>query len=310
MLQSIFPAIRNFLFQPLAPTVFGWYRIGTGLVGLLLCALLYPGLYLMFGQHGLVIWDITDSLANPMQPTLGRLYKIIGPERIHADALLYGFFWLYAGVLVLFTLGWQTRITAILAWIMHLTLMNTSRFGSYGVESMLNLALFYSMFFPCGAAWAIGKDRLPAEPEAINRLFLRVLQIQMCIIYASAGIEKCFGAEWWNGNAIWFSLTEEQFRQLDFTWIARAPLLAKLAGWTTLLIECGYSICIWIPRIRRVWLIGTLLMHAGIGLFMGLHTFALIMIVLNLSAFGHVILRQKESQLSAPVVPARLHRFS
>jgi hypothetical protein len=42
----------------------------------------------------------------------------------------------------------------------------------------------------------------------------------------------------------------------------------------------------WHKKTRTVWLILVLGMHAGIALTMGMYLFALIMIVLNLAAFG------------------------
>lgn len=285
---------QQFFFSPLSPNIFGYYRIGIGLLAILLCGLLYPGLYLIFGQNGLIIWDITDRLANPLQPTIGRIHQMIGKDRIDADFLLYAFFWVYLMVLALFTVGWKTRIMAVLAWIMHLALMNTCRFGSYGVESMLNIALFYAIFFPCGEAMSFDSRGKPnAEPNAYARLCLRVFQFQLCLIYVSSGVEKLFGQEWWDGNAIWYSLNEEQFKQFDFSWLAQFPIVAKLISWWTLFIETFYIIGIWVPLTRRFWLYNTVLLHLGIGLFMGLHTFATIMILFNFFAFWLPYRREK-----------------
>ena len=52
------------------------------------------------------------------------------------------------------------------------------------------------------------------------------------------------------------------------------------------LVEIGYPIFIWPKKTRNLWLVCVLAMHAGIAAAMGLHLFALIMIVLNLAAFG------------------------
>jgi hypothetical protein len=41
-----------------------------------------------------------------------------------------------------------------------------------------------------------------------------------------------------------------------------------------------------LKRTRRIWLGCILVMHAAIGLMMGLYLFALVMIVMNLAAFG------------------------
>jgi hypothetical protein len=286
MKKLFLPYINNFLFKPLSSNVFGFFRISVALVALLICVLLIPDFYLLFGKNGLIIWDVTDTLANPLQPTIGRLYHLIGFS-IDSDTFLYLFLNVYIVSLLLFLIGWKARITAVLCWFLHLTLLNTCRFGSYGVESMLNIALFYGMFFPVGETFTYKNFRSNPLPNAYSRLCLRVLQIQICIIYASSGIEKAFSTEWWDGNAIWFSLTEEQFCQFDFTALAQFPFIPKMMGWWTLFVEIGYCFGIWFPKTRLFWLLNTILLHIGIGLFMGLYTFAAMMIVLNLSAFGY-----------------------
>lgn len=278
----------SFLYQPFSPFSFGIYRIATGGIALLLCISLYPDLYTLLGDQGLVGWEISDALANPLQPTLGKFYAFSG-KVFTKETFLYGFWWVYVCVLLLFTLGIRTLLSAFLAWLLHLTLMNTCRFGAYGVESILNIAFFYAIFFPCGQALAFDSKWQTGTPTAHARVSLRILQIQLCIIYVASGVEKAWGQEWWNGNAIWYSLTEEQFRQFDFSWMADHPWIPRCAGWWTLLIESGYGLMIWTKRpVARFWVANTLLLHAGIFVFMGLHAFALTMISLNVAAFGYL----------------------
>ena len=52
------------------------------------------------------------------------------------------------------------------------------------------------------------------------------------------------------------------------------------------LLETGYPVFIWPKRVRRIWMPCILAMHAAIGITMGLYLFALVMIVLNVAAFG------------------------
>ena len=48
----------------------------------------------------------------------------------------------------------------------------------------------------------------------------------------------------------------------------------------------AYPVFIWIRSTRSVWLAAILVMHAAIGLMMGMYLFAFVMIVLNVAAFG------------------------
>jgi hypothetical protein len=43
---------------------------------------------------------------------------------------------------------------------------------------------------------------------------------------------------------------------------------------------------IWPRHTRLIWLVSAIAMHCGIAIFMGLYLFGLIMIVLNIAAFG------------------------
>ena len=54
----------------------------------------------------------------------------------------------------------------------------------------------------------------------------------------------------------------------------------------TLVLEAGVFAFVWHPRLRRFWLWGIVGMHLGIALLLGLWTFAAIMIVFDVAAFG------------------------
>ena len=56
-------------------------------------------------------------------------------------------------------------------------------------------------------------------------------------------------------------------------------------------LEFGYAFFIWNRETRKIWLICICGMHLGIGLTMGMYLFALIMIVLNVAAFGPGLIR-------------------
>jgi hypothetical protein len=111
------------------------------------------------------------------------------------------------------------------------------------------------------------------------------LQIQLCIVYLLSGIEKASGTQWWDGEAIWRALMQPDMARFDFAWLASAPWLAKLTCWGTLGVELGYALLIWPGRTRMMMGWATVGMHVGIGVFMGLASFAGVMIVLNLGAF-------------------------
>jgi hypothetical protein len=68
--------------------------------------------------------------------------------------------------------------------------------------------------------------------------------------------------------------------------LIRFKYALPVLGISICLIEIGYPIFIWMKKTRFPWLVCILAMHAAIGLAMGMYLFALVMIVLNLAAFG------------------------
>jgi hypothetical protein len=67
--------------------------------------------------------------------------------------------------------------------------------------------------------------------------------------------------------------------------------MLPIAGIAIWVIELGYPVLIWPKKTRFWWLACILAMHVGIAVAMGLYVFALIMIVLNLAAFGTEYIR-------------------
>lgn len=129
------------------------------------------------------------------------------------------------------------------------------------------------------------RGRPLAAPErfGFHRL---ILQFHLCLIYFFSGISKCLGADWWNGISVWRALTRPPFDLIPAPLLLRGSWLLPALGILVCLLETGYPFFIWGRRTRGPWLLAILGMHLGIGLTMGLYLFALIMIVLNLSAFG------------------------
>jgi hypothetical protein len=185
-------------------------------------------------------------------------------------------------------LGWQTRVMAFQAWFTGLVLCHSSILTTYGVDAFANIALFYCVLMPVGASMSLDRvtGRASGQATTSARLFLRLLQLHMCVVYLTAGLSKARGEQWWNGEAVWRALNMPQFSTFDMSWLANFPWVMLLASWGTLLIETGYPIGIWPARLRPWWLLAIVGMHLGIAVFMRLWLFSALLIVLNVSAFG------------------------
>ena len=129
-------------------------------------------------------------------------------------------------------------------------------------------------------------------------------------IYFFGGLAKCLGPGWWNGINLWRALTRPPFDLISADILVRFKHFLPITGVAVWLLEIGYPFVIWHRRLRRPWLIAILLMHAGVGIAMGMYLFASVMIVLNLAAFGPGILWHRTqapddgSSFSGSMVPS------
>ena len=150
----------------------------------------------------------------------------------------------------------------------------------------------YLMIAPCGSVYSIDawlRDRramksnwLPGpDKSTLTTISTRVLQIHLCIVYLFGGISKLRGDMWWDGTALWFAAASYEYQSMDLTWIGRFPLLTALLTHATIFWETFYCGLVW-PRGTRPWTLAmAVLVHAGIGLFLGMVTFGSMMIVAN-----------------------------
>ena len=135
-------------------------------------------------------------------------------------------------------------------------------------------------------------------PSVSANFAIRLLQIHLCIIYFVSGTTKLMGGAWWNGTAVWGTLANFEFAPMPFEinhvqvyneflrWLGSYELFLDsfLTGacWFTLAFEIGYAFLIWRPSTRWLFLAGAITLHGFIGLLMGLKTFSLMMLVMNM----------------------------
>jgi hypothetical protein len=186
--------------------------------------------------------------------------------------------------------GFRARGAASLAWLLHVVLLTTGEGTNYGADRLAHVFLFYLMWAPSGDALSLDRAlaRTPSPPSPGARLALRVVQLELCAVYLSAGLPKVRSEGWRDGDVIWRVLMTPEYARfgIDFSWLAAHPWMAVVAGWTVLVVEIGYAVLVWPRRTRKAWVMATVGLHLGIIVFMGLVVFGAIMIVLTVAAFG------------------------
>ena len=248
---------------------------------------------LLYGssESALISRDLVEAITTidtPFVPTLNWLVTTGGSIGLSETSVLT-LSWtclLLAGLSLFF--GIFCRFSAVAAWFLHLCAVKSGGLTAYGMDTFVTIGLFYLMLCPLPDSYALERKwRRTREPNPqMLGFFRRILQVHLCLIYFFGGIGKSLGSGWWNGTSMWRALTRPSFSIIPAELLFRWQWTLVLLGIVTCVLEVGFPFFIWPRKTRLIWLAAILGMHLAIGVTMGLYLFALIMIVLNLAAFG------------------------
>jgi predicted DCC family thiol-disulfide oxidoreductase YuxK len=298
-------AWNSFFFTPADPTPLGLMRIAVGLLGFWSLFVFGLDLHAYFGTNG---W------AEPVSIRAGEGALTWSFWFMVPDAWLRPVWLVCLGILVVFTFGLLSRTTAWLSWIIIVSTVRRVPIALFGFDQMLSALAFY-LAVSGASGQAVSLDRFlrrwresreaasrsarraggtgrvvtpqspGAPPTSISaNIALRLIQLHLVLIYATAGLAKVQGMSWWNGTAIWKTMATGEFVVLDFTPLASWPRLINLLTHGALALELLYPVLIWIKIARPLSLGLMLALHAGIGVMSpGLTEFALVMIAANLA---------------------------
>jgi hypothetical protein len=292
-LQRCLQVVSNFLFPYETDGWLGVLRIGLGLEVIVYALFLRGDWHYLFSStgKGLISRQVGEAIASfdsPLIPRLGWLVTLGRSVNLSEETVLT-IAWaslVAAGFFLL--LGLLCRPAAIVAWFLHLCTAESGGLLAYGADSFITTGLFYLMLSPLPDRYSFDHwvfETRPKKPQLLG-FWRRVLQVHLCFVYFIGGLAKCLGNGWWDGSNLWRSLIRSPFNLLSPELLVRFKYALPVLGIFICLIEVSYPIFIWIKKTRFVWLICILAMHAAIGLMMGLYLFALVMIVMNVAAFG------------------------
>lgn len=201
-------------------------------------------------------------------------------------------------VLLMFTLGLFSRITAVLTWLIAVSYLNRIALAEFGLDRVNVMLAMYLMLGPCGARYSLDswlKRRRGGGAEVRESSFatlaVRLIQVHMCVIYFFAGARKLLGGAWWDGSAMWGAIANLEYQSLDVTWLANWPLLISFMTNLTVFFELTYPALIWPRATRPVVLMLAVFLHLGIVVALGMPTFGLAMLIGNAAFLSPTLVR-------------------
>jgi antimicrobial peptide system SdpB family protein len=209
------------------------------------------------------------------------LYSLF-PSALGAECL----YWLGLLVSLMFAVGLFTRVTSVLFVVTTWSLYQRNSLALDGGDNLLVILGIYLIFADLSA---LSLDRYFFGPRRegkyswlggmLHNFALTACLLQLAIVYFEAGFYKIQGHVWSNGTAIYYILRSSSYTLpgwSDFIWQSAA--IVTLGTYGTILFEIVHPFLMWHPKLKYMIFTGAVLLHAGIGVLMGLVWFALTMI--------------------------------
>ncbi|WP_197377116.1 HTTM domain-containing protein [Mycolicibacterium baixiangningiae] len=192
---------------------------------------------------------------------------------------------LVAGVAL--TVGWHSRVAALLVYLLVISFEHRNPHIFNSGDNLIRIEALILAISPSGAALSLDRMRTVGSfwsAEVRPHWPVRLMQVQLSVIYLSTVVTKLRGDVWPEGTATSYALRLRDMTLLPVPeWASTSPLLMNVATWGTLAVELALGILVWNRRCRP-WVLGAgVLLHLSILATLSVGFFSPAMFVLYLA---------------------------
>jgi uncharacterized membrane protein YphA (DoxX/SURF4 family) len=191
--------------------------------------------------------------------------------------------------------GYWTRLAAVATWSLTLFFASANPNITNAGDTIRGIGLFYLMLCPCGAIWSVDRVRqasLPcqtgvmagkdARPTHVWPWPLRLLFIQLCVIYFMSGLYKLTGGDWVRGESLRYILSDLTLTRFSMAMLPIPQGVLQLLTWSVVTWELAFPALVLFRRTRRPALCAGVAFHLGIFALLELGSFSLHVLCLYL----------------------------
>ena len=279
---------RRFFDSPVDPRVYTVFRIVLSIVLLVHLLVLGRDWIRWFGEDGVLPLEVSRGLID--EDTVTLFQWIPGDTRT---------LWIVYGIIlfqvVALGLGWFTRFQTVSLFVWMVSLHHRNNLLWEGEDVLLRIILFLAIFMPLGAVGSVdaflrGRRNRGGEERGTSPFVsawpLRVLQVELSLLYFSAAIGKLQGRTWQDGSALHYVLRLDEFSgdRLPIPhFLLASPGICQWLTWVAVAIEVLLIFGVWLPSIRRQCVLVGVGFHLLLELTMNLFLFQWLMILVLLT---------------------------
>ncbi|WP_025151109.1 DCC1-like thiol-disulfide oxidoreductase family protein [Bacillus sp. H1a] len=252
-------------------------RISIGFLMLYMYLMHYSQRYYLWGNQGIISNEMTG-------PTT--LYSLSN-SNIYFDIIYH------IGILlsILFIFGYKTRLVSIINFVFYFSLLERNPMIADGGDNILRVCLFYLLFADMSRHFSIDSNLNNRKKSALRTKITNIFHniaciatiIQISILYLVSGLYQIIGEMWHNGTAIYYIMQVDQFSRGILTpLISDNTYLIVLFTYLAIIIKIAFPFLLFNKYTKYFIILCIVSFHVGIAYGMGLITFSLTLIVLEL----------------------------
>lgn len=266
---------RTFWFRPQPAYTLGLVRMAFGAVAIGWTVSLLPDLYALFGPHGV----------EPQQPENAYQWGVFAIWTSD-HALLTGWILLLVSSVAVM-IGWHSRLATLAVFVLILSFEHRDMWVFNSGDLAVRIEALFLAISPCGAALSLDQVRSTGKfwsAQQRPQWPVRLMQIQLSLIYLASAQAKLNGNAWPQGTAVSYALRMPDMVLLPMPhWFTTSALLMNAVTWGTLAVELSVGILVWNRRLRPWVLAAGVVMHTMIMITLAVGFFALAVFVLYLA---------------------------
>lgn len=268
-------AWSRFWFEPVSSAPLALFRIAYGLLVCVWALVLLPDAQTFAGPSGII----------PEQPAADGAWGLL--RWVNEDWAATGLVALLALSALALALGWHARIAAALVFVCLVSISQRAPYIGNAGDALLRALAFYLLLAPSGRAlsldrWRTDRERFWEAPPH-RPVALRLIQIQVSLLYLSTFWAKMRGETWPAGDALAYALRLEDLERYPLPDLGASDLLVGLMTWGVLAAELALGTLVWNRRLRPFVLLLGVALHLGIQYGLRVGFFSLVIITAYLA---------------------------
>lgn len=281
-LKKIAQGWDHFFFKQEATEGIALFRIVWMLIIGMTFLMDFPNRELFYGHDAVLSLKTVGGQFN--YPHMG-LFHMMG----NSEGFLQLFFSIYALAIICALLGFYTRSSLIVVLVCMVSLHQRNIWLLSSSDLLIRATMILLVCSPCGHSLSLDSYFARKEGRPLMREWspwvLRVLQIQLSVVYLWTVWHKLKGDTWFDGTALYYATRNQAMMNFSIPYLLDSMWFLKILTWGTLLLETALGSLIWIKEFRKPLIVMGVIFHLGIEYVMSIPFFEIVMIALLMNFF-------------------------